>query len=146
MWTELDVVLLWCSQRKISLQPEVCTVRSYKMTTPQNRKKLVSILVFFTSGHAFLPRFYDFYTKSVILWFFFFPLRYTEYFFFPFTFCWPIFYLATAIPLPFGCQMKYRAPRKNNTGGLGNTDGAGRFANYYAVCTSLTSHNCSFAI
>lgn len=45
--TELDVALLWCSQRKISLQPEVCTVTSYKMTPPQNRKKMVSILVFF---------------------------------------------------------------------------------------------------
>lgn len=39
-----------------------------------------------------------------------------------------------------------QSPKEENHWRLGKYIWAGRFANYYAVCTSLPSHNCSFAI
>lgn len=61
-------------------------------------------------------------------------------------FCPHTLYLAIATLLPSVCQMKSRAPKEEHHWRLGKCIRAGRFANYYAVCTSLPSHNCSFAI
>lgn len=84
-----------------------------------------------------------FFHKSEILLFFFLTIPIFFPFFLHISSTYRLFSKRYVPPVwtPNGIQ----SPKEEHHWRLGKYIWAGRFANYYAVCTSLPSHNCSFA-
>lgn len=108
------------------------------MRTPRNRKKLVNILVSPPWGSLFF--------HNLMIFTSFFPLKIRRLCFFSFTFCPRIALFSNCYTHPTYMRKEIQSPKEEHHWRLGKYIWAGRFANYYAVCTSLPSQNCSFAI